>query len=44
VLAADGYIFAAPENLAVLAGLMKDFFDRCYYPVLGRINGRLTAF
>jgi len=19
---------------------MKDFFDRCYYPVLGRINGR----
>ena len=28
VLAADGYIFAAPENLAALAGLMKDFFDR----------------
>jgi len=40
ILAADGYIFAAPENLAALAGLMKDFFDRCYYPVLGRINGR----
>jgi multimeric flavodoxin WrbA len=40
VLAADGYIFAAPENLAALAGLMKDFFDRCYYPVLGQINGR----
>jgi multimeric flavodoxin WrbA len=40
VLAADGYIFAAPENLAALAGLMKDFFDRCYYPALGWINGR----
>ena len=40
VLAADGYIFAAPENLAALSGLMKDFFDRSYYPVLGRINGR----
>ncbi len=40
VLDADGYIFAAPENLAALAGLMKGFFDRCYYPVLGRINGR----
>ena len=40
VLDADGYIFAAPENLAALAGLMKDFFDRCYYPVLRRINGR----
>ena len=44
VLAADGYIFAAPENLVALAGLMKDFFDRCYYPVLGRITGGLTAF
>jgi multimeric flavodoxin WrbA len=40
VIAAHGYIFAAPENLAALAGLMKDFFDRCYYPVLGQINGR----
>ena len=40
VLAADGYIFATPENLAAIAGLMKDFFDRCYYPVLDRINGR----
>ncbi len=40
LLAADGYIFAAPENLAAIAGVMKDFFDRSYYPVLGRINGR----
>ena len=40
VLAADGYIFATPENLAALAGRMKDFFDRVYYPVLERINGR----
>ena len=43
VLAADGYLFAAPENLAALAGLMKDFFDRCYYPVLERIDGRPYA-
>jgi len=40
VLAADGYIFATPENLASMAGVMKDFFDRAYYPVLERINGR----
>ena len=40
VLAADAYLFATPENLAAIAGLMKDFFDRCYYPVLGRIEGR----
>ena len=43
VLAADGYVFATPENLAAIAGLMKDFFDRCYYPVLGRIEGRPYA-
>ncbi|MFZ0017937.1 MAG: NAD(P)H-dependent oxidoreductase [Acetobacteraceae bacterium] len=43
VLAADGYIFATPENLAALAGKMKDFFDRSYYAVLDRINGRPYA-
>ncbi len=40
VLSADGYIFATPENLAAISGRMKDFFDRCYYPALDRINGR----
>ena len=43
VLAADAYVFATPENLATMAGLMKDFFDRCYYPALGRIEGRPYA-
>ena len=43
MLAADGFIFASPENLAAMAGLMKDFFDRCYYPALDRINGRPYA-
>lgn len=43
VLAADAYLFATPENLATMAGLMKDFFDRCYYPALGRIEGRPYA-
>jgi NAD(P)H-dependent FMN reductase len=40
VLAADGYLFVTPENLASMSGLMKDFFDRVYYPVLDRLNGR----
>ena len=43
LLAADGYIFATPENLAAIAGVMKAFFDRCYYPVLGKIQGRPYA-
>lgn len=43
VLAADGYVFATPENLAAVAGLMKDFFDRSYYAALGRIEGRPYA-
>ncbi|WP_207539893.1 NAD(P)H-dependent oxidoreductase [Sabulicella rubraurantiaca] len=40
VLAADGFLFATPEMLATMAGLMKDFFDRCFYPALDRLNGR----
>jgi multimeric flavodoxin WrbA len=43
LLSADGFIFACPENLAAMAGLMKDFFDRCYYPALDRLNGRPYA-
>lgn len=43
VLAADGYIFATPENLAAMAGRMKDFFDRTYYSALDRLNGRPYA-
>ncbi len=43
LLAADGYLFATPENLAAMAGVMKDFFDRTYYPALDRLNGRAYA-
>lgn len=43
LLGADGYIFAAPENLAALSGEMKAFLDRCYYPVLDQLNGRPYA-
>lgn len=43
VLDAHGYVFATPENLATMAGMMKDFFDRCYYAALERLNGRPYA-
>ncbi len=43
LLDADGYLFATPENLAAISGLMKDFFDRSYYGVLDRIQGRPYA-
>ncbi|WP_300380027.1 flavodoxin family protein [Henriciella sp.] len=43
LLNADGYIFCAPENLAAIAGGMKEFFDRSYYAVLGKIEGRPYA-
>lgn len=43
VLAADGFIFATPENLASMAGMLKDFFDRTYYAALDRVNGRPYA-
>lgn len=43
VLQADGLVFATPENLASISGMLKDFFDRCYYPALDRIQGRPYA-
>lgn len=43
LLNADGYIFVFPENLAAISGVMKAFFDRCYYPCLGQIEGQPYA-
>ena len=43
LLAASGYLFVAPENLGALSGAMKEMFDRAYYPLLGRIEGRPYA-
>ena len=43
LLGAQGYLFVCPENLATMSGMMKEMFDRCYYPVLGQIEGRPYA-
>ena len=43
LLSASGYIFIAPEMLGSLSGIMKDFFDRTFYRVLGELSGRPYA-
>ena len=43
LLESSGYVFACPENLAAMSGMMKDFFDRSYYPVLDQLVGRPYA-
>ncbi|WP_428631401.1 flavodoxin family protein [Sphingopyxis sp.] len=43
LMAAGGYLFVGPENLAALSGTMKEMFDRCYYPCLGKLEGRPYA-
>ena len=43
LLSAGGYLFICPENLGSLSGAMKEMFDRCYYTLLGRVEGRPYA-
>ena len=43
LIAAGGYLFVGPENLAALSGAMKEMFDRNYYPCLGKLEGRPYA-
>ena len=43
LLAAAGYLFVCPENLGAMSGIMKDLFDRAYYPLLGQVEGRPYA-
>ena len=43
LLNAGGYLFVCPENLGSMSGTMKEMFDRCYYPLFGRIEGRPYA-
>ncbi len=35
----NAVVFATPENFGYMAGAMKDFFDRTFYPCQGRLEG-----
>ena len=43
MLQAQAFVWACPENLAAISGEMKEFFDRCYYPVGQQLAGRAYA-
>lgn len=43
LLRARAYVFVCPENLGTMSGMMKEMYDRCYYPLLGQVEGRAYA-
>ena len=40
LLACDGVALGSPDYFSDMAGGMKDFFDRTYYPCQGRLQGK----
>jgi multimeric flavodoxin WrbA len=40
LVAADALLIATSENFGGMAGIVKDFLERTYYPCEGRLEGR----
>ena len=36
----DGLVVGSPDYFSYMAGGLKDFFDRTYYPTKGKVNGK----
>lgn len=43
VVAADAIVIATSENFGGMAGMIKDFLERIYYPCEGKLEGRPYA-
>lgn len=40
LLACDGIAVGTPDYFSYMAGMVKDFFDRTYYPTRGRVDDK----
>lgn len=44
LLGCDAVAVGSPDYFGYMAGAVKDFFDRTYYPCQGKVKGKLCAY